>query len=188
MLVTGREKVVVTSSELPSLTELLAEIRELQIENRNLRSYMEAFKRFDDEYLFSSEKILEGWLEDNIYRIFPELDILDRQPHAKWPDGKFGKLDLLAFNKETKAIAIVEVKTRKRRSASGYDQFVRYTTWATKNKINIINTYKLPDETSSAKVEFYIISDAVNDEMRAICEEYEIKLVKIMGGIGFQKL
>jgi len=177
-----------TPDDLPTVTELLAEIRELNIENRNLRSYMEAFKKFDDEYLFSSEKLMEGWLEDNIHRMFPELEILDRQPQAKWSDGKFGKLDLLAFNKETKAIAIVEVKTRKRRTASGYDQFVRYTTWATRHKKDIIKTYNLHNECATAKVEFYIISDAVNDEMRAVCEEYGIKLVKIMGGIGFESV
>lgn len=174
------------NSDLPTVTELIAEIRELNNENRNLRSYMEFFKRFDDDFLFSSEELLESWLQSNMHRIFPELHIIDRQPHAAWSDGKFGKLDLLAFNKESKAIAIIEVKTRKRRMASGYDQFMRYTTWAKRNVDAIAKKYELGNISRESKVEFYIISDTVNEEMKAICEEYDIRLVKIMGGIGFE--
>ena len=147
---------------------------------------MEFFKRFDDDFLFSSEELLESWLQSNMHRIFPELQIIDRQPHAGWSDGKFGKLDLLAFNKDSKSIAIIEVKTRKRRMASGYDQFMRYTTWAKRNVDAIAKKYALEAINRESKVEFYIISDTVNEEMKAICEEYDIRLVKIIGGIGFE--
>jgi hypothetical protein len=78
-----------------------------------LREYRELYRRIlDTDYLFSSEKFLETWLNENIHKIMPELEIIDQQPTLSWPDGNFGRLDLLAKNKETKDIAIIEVLSR----------------------------------------------------------------------------
>lgn len=93
--------------------------------------------------LFSSEAFFESWLEENIHKICPELEILDRQVTISWPDGKSGRLDLLAMNKETKDVVIVEVKTKKRSKNSGYDQFLRYMTWARQNKKVLVEKYGL---------------------------------------------
>lgn len=58
---------------------------------------MEFFKRFDDKFLFSSEKLLESWLEENIHHIFPELEIIDR-PYATWIEGAGSWTEQIVFH------------------------------------------------------------------------------------------
>lgn len=166
-----------------------SEIIDLQNEILNLREYKELYRKIlDTDYLFSSEKFLESWLQENIHRILPELEIIDRQPTISWPDGQFGRLDLLAKNKETNDIAIIEVKTRKRRLKSGYDQFLRYTTWVRRFKNEIQDKYKLNKNTISDYPNFIIITDYTTQEMEAICKDHGITLIKVFGGLGFEKV
>lgn len=167
---------------------LQEELIELKDEIGHLRTYKEFYNKIlNTDYLFSSEKFFENWIQDNIHRIFPEFEILDRQPCASWPDGKFGRLDLLAVNKESKDLVIIEVKTRKRSKRSGYDQFLRYTSWARRN-IELLRakfeSYKLQPTNDP---QFVIITDYVDDEMRAICKDHGITLVHIFGGLGIER-
>lgn len=165
------------------------DIIELQNEIINLREYKELYKKIlDTDYLFSSEKFLETWLHENIHRLMPELEIIDQQPTASWPDGQFGRLDLLAKNKETKDIAIIEVKTRKRKIKSGYDQFLRYTSWVRRFKNEITSKYKAHDLKVTDTPSFIIITDYTTNEMEAICRDHGITLIKVFGGLGFEKV
>ncbi|MCB9091372.1 MAG: hypothetical protein H6621_09950 [Halobacteriovoraceae bacterium] len=178
-----------TSNYLEELLSAKDEIIELKQEIIDLIEYRELYKKIlNTEYLFSSEKFLETWIEENIHKIMPELTIIDRQPHASWKDGKFARLDLLAINKENKDIAIIEVKTRKRRVKSGYDQYLRYTTWVKENKSKLIEKYKKHGLDISDNPEFIIITDYITDEMKAICKNHNIKLIKIFGGLGIEEV
>lgn len=175
------------SSGTVDVISLQQEIIDLQREVINLQSYKDYYNRIiSTDYLFSSEKFLENWLEGNIHKLLPEIDILERQPYIKWKDGKFGRLDLLGFNKDDQEISIIEVKTRKRSKQSGYDQFLRYTTWVKRNIDHLVKEYKLPTSAAKNNVGFVIITDHANDEMKAICSEYGIKIVRLFGGLGFE--
>lgn len=117
----------------------------------------------------------------------PELEIIDRQPTASWPDGKFGRLDLLAINKESKDLVIIEVKTRKRSKSSGYDQFVRYVSWAKRNRSLLAEKYKARGLEPTEDPSFVIITDYADDEMKTICRDHGIQLIVLVGGISFER-
>jgi len=169
--------------------DLQEEVINLQNEIADLKSYKDFYDRIiSTDYLFSSESFLETWLADNIHKILPEFEIIDRQPKLNWPDGKFGRLDLLAKNKETDDIGIIEVKTRKRSQKSGYDQYVRYTTWARQNLDPLKEKYKASNIKPTENLDFIIITDFVTDEMKAICKDHGIRLVHIIGGLSFERV
>ena len=164
-------------------------IIELQQEVINLKEYKEQYQKIlNADYLFSSERFLEMWLEENIHKVGDNLQIIDRQPNVSWSDGKFGRLDLLAMNKETKDLVIIEVKTRKRDKKSGYDQFLRYTTWARKNLSELESKYKSTGLKPTKNLSFMIVTDYVDEEMTEICKEHGITLLKVFGGLGFEKV
>lgn len=154
-----------------------------------LNSYRDYYnKLLTTDYLFSSEKFLESWVQENIHKVFPELQIIDRQLHAKWPDGKFGKLDLLAFNKDTGGLTILEIKTRKRSTKSGFDQYMRYSSWLKRNYKAVKNAYADLPINDEIAVDFIILSDFVNEEMKTVCKDHGIKLIHIFGGLGFDRV
>lgn len=170
------------------IIDLQEEVISLQQQIDDLKSYKEYYNKIlGTDYLFSSEKFFETWIQDNMHRIFPELEIIDRQPHISWQDGKFGRLDLLAMNKETKDLAVIEVKTRKRSKKSGYDQYLRYTSWVKRNVDQLKKKYIGHKIQPSNDPQFIIISDFVDEEMRAICKDHGITLIHIFGGLGIEK-
>lgn len=174
---------------------LAMKVIDLQEENIQLRQQIDDLRTYKDfygkslgtDYLFSSEKFFETWIQENMHKIFPELEIIERQPSASWPDGKFGRLDLLAMNKESKDLAIIEVKTRKRSKKSGYDQFVRYTSWVKRNIEMLKSRYSEFPIEPTINPQFIIITDYIDDEMKAICKDHEITLIHIFGGLGVEK-
>ncbi len=169
--------------------DLQEEVINLQNEITDLKSYKDFYDRIiSTDYLFSSEGFLENWLANNIHKILPEFEIIDRQPKASWPGGKFGRLDLLAKNKETNDIGIIEVKTRKRNQKSGYDQYVRYSTWARQNLDYLKEKYRNFNLKPTEDLDFIIITDFVTDEMKAICKDHKIILIYIIGGLSFERL
>lgn len=174
---------------LESLVEHQEKIIELQDEVKKLNEYREKYQKvIGTDYFFESEKILEDWITHNIHLVSPNLDIIDRQPRITWADGKFGRLDLLAFDKVKNNIVIIEVKTRKRKNKSGYDQYLRYTTWVKSNISQIKEKYNQFDFRNLNEPDFLIITDYVNDEMKAICENHSIGLIEIFGGLGINKV
>jgi hypothetical protein len=181
------------ASKNDSLIEKVLSLQEtiidLQQEVINLKEYKEQYQKIlNADYLFSSEKFLEMWLEENIHKVADNLQIIDRQPSAVWKDGKFGRLDLLAMNKESKELVIIEVKTRKRDKKSGYDQFLRYTTWARKNLSDLETKYSSFGLKPTKNLSFMIVTDYVDEEMSEICREHGITLLKVFGGLGFEKV
>lgn len=170
------------------IIDLQSKVIELQDELKTLNDYKTQFQKIlNADYLFSSEKFLESWLEENIHKAADNLIIIDRQPSARWSDGKFGRLDLLAMNKETKELVIIEIKTRKRDKRSSYDQFLRYTAWAKKNLKTLAETYADAGLSPTINLQFMIITDYVDEEMIEICKDRGIALLKIFGGLGFEK-
>jgi hypothetical protein len=168
--------------------DLQDELLQLKDEVAQLRTYKDFYNKIlNTDYLFSSEKFFETWIQENMHKMCPEIEIIDRQPVASWPDGKFGRLDLLAFNKETKGIVVIEVKTRKRSKKSGYDQFVRYTTWARRNIESLRKKYRDYDVNPTVEPSFLIITDYIDDEMQAICRDQGIALIHIFGGLGVDR-
>jgi len=168
--------------------DLQEELIQLKDEIAHLKTYKDYYSKIlNTDYLFSSEKFFETWIQENMHRIFPELDVIDRQPNAVWPDGKFGRLDLLAINKENRDLVIVEVKTRKRSKSSGYDQYLRYTSWAKRNLDLLSQKYKAHNLMPTTNPQFIIISDYVDEEMKAICKDHGITLVHIFGGLGVER-
>ena len=171
------------------IIDLQADVIRLQENVTELRTYKDYFKKIlSTDYLFSSEKFLETWLQENMHKILPELAVIDRQPYASWADGKFGRLDLLAVNKESKDLCIIEVKTRKRSMRSGYDQFVRYISWAKRSRVQLKNTYAAYELNPSEHPSFVIITDYIDEEMTAICKDHGITLIHVFGGLGFEKI
>lgn len=190
-----KEQLEITNAKNPDqlglamkVIDLQEELISLQQQVEDLKSYKEYYNKIlGTDYLFSSEKLFETWIQDNMHRIFPELEVIDRQPNISWKDGKFGRLDLLAMNKESKDLAIIEVKTRKRSKKSGYDQYLRYTSWVKRN-IDLLKTkYEDFGVQPSIEPQFIIISDYVDEEMKAICKDHGITLMYIFGGLGFEK-
>jgi len=171
------------------IIDLQADVIRLQEDGTDLRTYKDRYQKIlGTDFLFSSEKFFESWLQENMHRILPELDVIDRQPQARWADGKFGRLDLLAVHKESKGLCIIEVKTRKRSKHSGYDQFVRYISWASRSIDQLAETYSAHGLRPSERPSFIIITDYINDEMTAICEDHGITLIHVFGGLGFEKI
>lgn len=171
------------------IIDLQEDVIRLQEVVGELRTYKDYYNKIlNTDYLFSSERFFESWLQDNMHKILPELEVLDRQPQARWPDGKFGRLDLLAANKESHDLCIIEVKTRKRSVKSGYDQFVRYVSWAKRNREQLAKAYSGHSLQPSESPSFVIITDYVDDEMAAICKDHGITLIHVFGGLGFEKI
>ncbi len=169
--------------------DLQEEVIQLQQQIDDLKTYREYYgKILETDYLFSSEKFFESWIQENMHKIFPELEVIDRQPYASWSDGKFGKLDLLAMNKETKDLAIIEVKTRKRSKKSGYDQYLRYTSWLKRNMVSLKDKYSEFNVIPSDQPQFIIITDYIDEEMTAICKDHGITLIHIFGGLGINRV
>lgn len=177
-----------TTNLAMKVIELQDEVIHLKDEVQSLQTYKDFYNKIlSADYLFSSEKFFETWIQDNFHKILPDCEILDRQPVASWPDGKFGRLDLLAMNKETKNIVIVEVKTRKRSKSSGYDQFVRYVSWAKRNKEHLRKKYETYGLIPYDSPQFVIVTDYTDDEMKAICRDHGIQLLVVIGGLSFER-
>lgn len=172
-------KVISLQEELLSLKDELADLRQFKdFYNKVLGA----------DYLFSSEKFFETWIQENIHRVSPDLEILDRQPRATWPDGKFGRLDLLAMSKETKELVIIEVKTHKRSTSSGYDQYLRYTSWARKHTKQLKEKYADKGLEPTSDPTFLIVTDCKDEEMTSICQDNKITLIYITGGLVIEKV
>jgi len=83
---------------------------------------------------------------------------------------------------------IIEVKTRKRDKKSSYDQYLRYTTWAKKNLRELEEKYSPFGLKPTKNLSFMIVTDYVDEEMVEICKEHGILLIKVFGGLGFEKV
>lgn len=177
-----QDKIIHLQEQVIRLQE---QIIELESENKELAGYKRRFEQIRSlDFLFSEEKLFEDWLVKNMHKVIPRLRVLDRQVRITWEDGQFRQLDLFCMDQDTKDLVIVEVKTRKHRFKTAFDQYLKYTSWARRNLNRINAHYQDQGLCATEGLGFLIITDYVTDEMKAICEDNGIGLIRIIGGIG----
>ncbi len=125
---------------LDLLVTLTKENRQLREFNNELIVYKDRLEKYNNlDYIFEDEKFMEDWLEKNIHKAIPNIEIIERQPIISWKKEKFmrNKPDFFCIDKTTKEFVIVENKVRGRNRTIG-TQYLTYKAWA-KNNIDLIN-------------------------------------------------
>ena len=175
---------------LELLVALIKENRQLREFNNELLIYKERIEKFNNlDYIFEDEKFMEDWLERNIHKAIPNIEIIDRQPVIKWKKEAFlrNRPDFFCIDKTTKEFVIVENKVRGR-NRTIETQYLTYKAWA-KNNLDLINEkYKEYGLKASSNFKFVIITDKTDEKLEAICEDNEIALVLIDGGVIFEQI
>lgn len=175
---------------LELLITLIKENRQLKEFNNELLIYKERIEKFNNlEYIFEDEKFMEDWLERNIHKAIPNIDIIDRQPVIRWKKETFlrNKPDFFCIDRTTKELVIVENKIRGR-NRTIETQYLTYKAWA-KNNLDLINkNYKEYGLKATSKFRFVIITDKTDEKLEAICEDNNIALVLIDGGVIFEQI
>jgi hypothetical protein len=177
----------------PDLTELLIDLvndyRKLVAENRELTRYKDEYDKYQGlEYIFEDEQFMEDWLERNIHKAIPNIEVIDRQPIIAWNEQFMrNKPDFFCMDKTTRELVIVENKIRGRHRKVE-TQYLTYKAWVNRNldKINVKYSNKQLKATKDFK--FAIISDTTDERLQAVCEDSNIALVKIGGGVFFESL
>lgn len=171
------------------LLSMLEENINLREENQKMIEYKEKYEKYQSlEHIFEDEKFMEDWLERNIHKVLPNLEIIDRQITLTWKD-KFmrNRPDFLCLDKTTRELVIVENKVRKRFKRIE-TQYMTYTAWV-KNHLEEINEkYKENNLKATENFRFVIITDSTDDRLETICETYSIPLIMIEGGVAFQEI
>lgn len=175
---------------LELLVSLIKENRQLKEFNNELLIYKERIEKFNNlDYIFEDEKFMEDWLERNIHKAVPNLDIIDRQPIIKWKKEAFlrNRPDFFCIDRTTKELVVVENKVRGR-NRTIETQYLTYKAWV-KNNIELINkTYEDYGLKATSKFRFVIITDKTDEKLEAICEDNDIALVLIDGGVIFEQI
>jgi len=175
---------------LDLLVTLVKENRQLRDFNNELLVYKDRLEKFNNlDYIFEDENFMEDWLERNIHKAVPNLEIIDRQPIITWEKEKFmrNKPDFFSVDKTTKEFVIVENKVRGRNRTIG-TQYLTYKAWVNRN-IDVINEkYKDKGLKASKDFKFVIITDKTDERLEAICDDNNITLVLIDGGVIFEQI
>lgn len=177
----------------PELTKLLIDLasdnRKLVAENRELAQYKEDYKKYQGlEYIFEDEKFMEDWLERNIHKAIPNIEVIDRQPVVVWNETFMrNRPDLFCMDKTTKELVIVENKVRGRHSKVE-TQYLTYKAWINRNLDKVNAKYCDKQLKATKDFKFAIISDTTDERLQAVCEDSNIALVKIGGGVFFESL
>lgn len=176
--------------------ELLSHLYALSKENKQLREVndtlfeyknrLEKYQRL--EYIFEDEKFMENWLERNIHKAVAQLEIIDRQPSIHWKEGFMrDRPDFFCVDKTTRELVIVENKVRGRHRNVD-TQYLKYRTWALRH-LNIINEkYQVQNIRATPNFKFVIITDTTDERLEAICEDNNIALILIDGGVVFEEI
>ena len=181
------------SSEKSDITKLLVELvndyRALVTENRELTRYKEDFDKYQGlEYIFEDEKFMEDWLERNIHKAIPNIEVIDRQPVIEWNEPFMrNRPDFFCIDKTTKELVIVENKVRGRHRKVE-TQYLTYKAWVNRNLDRINLKYANRQLKATKDFKFAIISDTTDERLQAVCEDSNIALVKIGGGVFFESL
>ena len=176
--------------------ELLAHLYALSKENKQLRevndTLFEYKNRIDKyqrlEYIFEDEKFMENWLERNIHKAIAQLEIIDRQPSINWTERFMrDRPDFFCVDKTTRELVIVENKVRGRHRQVD-TQYLKYRTWTLRN-LNILNEkYSEQNVKATKNFKFVIITDTTDERLEAICEDNDIGLILIDGGVVFEEI
>ncbi len=136
--------------EVPKpILDLIADNLRLRQVNQELLKYKDRLEKYQSlNYIFEDERFMEDWLERNIHRAIPHLEIMDRQPSVLWPQTfRRNRLDFLCKDRTTRQLVVVENKVRGRhRDVAG--QYLAYKAWVMRNlqQINQQNAYSLNSE------------------------------------------
>ena len=178
-----------TETELKDLIiELTKENIKLKENNSKLLEYKNQLDKYENlDKIFKDEKFLEDWLERNIHKVIPELDVIDRQITITWPDFRTSRLDLLCIDKTTKELVIIENKI-KGRNRTLETQYLTYKAWVVNNIDKINDKYKYNELNATRNFKFVIITDTFNDKVENMCRGNNISLIVIDGGVIFEEI
>jgi len=176
--------------------ELLAHLYALSKENKQLREVndtlfeyknrLEKYQRL--EYIFEDEQFMENWLERNIHKAIAQLEIIDRQPSIHWTERFMrDRPDFFCVDKTTRELVIVENKVRGRHRNVA-TQYLKYRTWALRHLDTLNNKYEEQNIKATKNFKFVIITDTTDERLEAICEDNNIGLVLIDGGVVFEEI
>ena len=126
------------------LIDLMKENLSLRKENEYLLTFKEKLEKYQDlQYIFDDEKAMEDWLERNIHRAIPDLEVIDRQINISWKESFMkDRPDLFCIDKTTKEFVVIENKIRGRHRKVD-TQYLKYKTWILDNLDNLKEKYNL---------------------------------------------
>jgi hypothetical protein len=178
-----------TKDELKDIIiELTKDNQKLKENNSQLLEYKDRLDKYENlDKIFKDEKFMEDWLERNIHKVVPELDVIDRQITISWTDLKTSRLDLLCIDKTTKELVVVENKVRGRNKTLE-TQYLTYKAWVVKNIDKINEKYKKFSLKATNNFKFIIITDTINDKIANMCHGNNIPLILIDGGVIFEEI
>jgi hypothetical protein len=179
-----------TQSELFELiVDTIKENKRLREENEQLLQYKDRLEKYKNlDVIFEDEKFMEDWLERNIHKVMPSLEIIDRQPSISWKESFMrDRPDFFCINKTTREFVIVENKVRGRHRHID-SQILKYRAWVKRNLDKINEYYNKKEIIASQNFKFVIITDTTDEKLEAICEDNKIALVLIDGGVVFEEI
>jgi hypothetical protein len=185
----AQDKMGLNPELIKLLVGLLNDFRNLIADNKDLERYKDEYDKIQKlEYLFEDERFMEDWLERNIHKAVPNLEVIDRQPLIAWNEPFMrNRPDFFCIDKTTRELVIVENKVRGR-DRRVETQYMTYNSWVKRNLEKINQKYSDKHIKATANFKFAIITDTTDERLQAICEDYNIALVMIGGGVYFETL
>jgi hypothetical protein len=174
---------------LEIIAQLTKENQQLRDTNSSLFQYKERLEKYEGlDKIFNDEKFMETWLERNIHKAVPDLEIIERQPSIAWPkSGLRNRLDFFCLDRTTRELVIVENKVRHNRRTLE-TQYLSYKAWVHDN-IDLINDkYKALNLNATINFKFVIITDTTDERLENICNHNNIALILIDGGVIFEEI
>ena len=171
------------------LVDLIKDNISLRKENEYLLTFKEKLEKYQDlQYIFDDEKAMEDWLERNIHRAVPDLEVIDRQIYISWKEPFMrAKPDLFCIDKTTKELVVIENKIRGRHRKVD-TQYLKYRTWILDNLEILKEKYKDENLKPTQNFKFIIITDTTDERLERICEVNGIGLIIIEGGVNIQEI
>ena len=168
---------------------LLGENNRLRKQNQELLKYKERIEKYQNlNFIFEDEKFLEDWLERNIHKALPSLEVLERQVSIVWEESFMrNRPDFFCLDKTTKELVIVENKVRGRFRRLE-TQYLTYTAWVKNHLAEINEKYKENGLNATDDFKFVIITDTTDERLEIVCETHTIPLILIDGGVIFEEI
>jgi len=192
-IIEDESKIKIINKSDPEVMRLLIDLIKDNISLRKENEYLLTFKEQLDKYqnldlIFDDEKAMEDWLERNIHRAIPDLEVIDRQIYLNWGHSFMkDRVDLFCINKTTKELVIIENKV-KRRFRKVDTQYMKYSSWVKRNLKQIKEKYSDLELKPTENFKFVIITDESNEKLEAICEDFNIGLVLVEGRVNIEEL
>jgi len=171
------------------LVDLVKENRALREINEELIIYKDRLEKYQNlAYIFEDERFMEDWLERNIHKAVANLEVIDRQPVVTWNETFMrNRPDFFCLDKTTRELVVVENKIRGRHK-NIETQLLSYKAWVRRNINELNEKYKGDDLKATYNFKFVIITDTTDERLQAICEDSNITLILIDGGVIFEEI